>query len=125
MVRCLLIENDAHERQKLATMVQGFGCMCEALGAEQAAALLMSRAPDFILMEARDDSASREVLRLVQYRSETGKGPVVILYAERPSLDDVGLSILSGAADFLVKPFDSELLQFKLEQAGLLHRPAA
>jgi len=32
----------------------------------------------------------------------------------------VGESILAGAADFLVKPFDSKLMRFKLEQAGVL-----
>lgn len=125
MIRCLLIENSSIERQKLSAMVEGFGFACEALSAEKAASTLMENVPDLILMEAKDDAGSREVLRLVQYRSETGHAPVTILYAEKPNLDDVGLSIVAGAADFLVKPFDAELLRFKLEQAGLLHRPAA
>jgi len=125
MVRCLLIENDANERQKLSTMVAAFGFECEALSAEKAASSLMENAPDLILMEARDDAGSRELLRLVQYRSETGSAPVVILYAEKPSLEDVGLAVVAGVAHFLAKPFDAELLRFKIEQAGLLHRSAA
>ena len=125
MVRCLLIDKDPKERQKLSAILQTFGFACEAAGPETAAAVLFEQATDLVLMEARDEPASRELLRLVQYRSESGNGPVVIVYAERPSLDEMGLSILAGASDFLVKPFDSKLLQFKLEQAGLLHRPAA
>ncbi|MBG1231322.1 response regulator [Aestuariivirga litoralis] len=125
MVRCLLIENNTNEGQRLSAMLEGFGFSCEASTAQAAHPMLMDSVPDLVLMEARDEPAVREILRLVQYHAEAGRGPVVILYAEAPSLDDVGLSIVSGASDFLVKPFDAELLQFKLEQAGLLHRPAA
>ena len=32
----------------------------------------------------------------------------------------IGRSILQGAADVLMKPFDREILQFKLRQAGIL-----
>ena len=125
MVRCLLIESNSDVRHELSAMVEGFGFACDSMPAETAAAVLMESTPDLILMEARDEPSFREILRLIQYRSQTEDGPVVILYAQKPSLEDMGLSIVSGVADFLVKPFDAELLQFKLEQAGLLHRPAA
>jgi len=45
---------------------------------------------------------------------------VVILYANEPDAEEIGQSILEGAADFIMQPFDLELLQFKLRQAGVL-----
>jgi CheY-like chemotaxis protein len=125
MVQCLLIEDNPTERQRLSTMMESFGVDCCAVVAETAVAAVMNSPPDLVLMEARDEPAVHELVRLVQYRAETGEGPVVVLYAEKPSLEAVGLSIVSGAAHFLAKPFDAELLQFKLVQAGLLPRPAA
>ena len=35
-------------------------------------------------------------------------------------MEMIGQSILQGAADVIMKPFDRELLQFKLKQAGIL-----
>ena len=48
-----------------------------------------------------------------------GKRPLVILYANEPAAE-IGQSILEGAAEFMMQPFDLELLQFKLHQAGVL-----
>ena len=49
-----------------------------------------------------------------------GRKPVVILYAEKPDMEMIGQSILQGAADVIIKPFDSEILHFKLKQAGVI-----
>jgi two-component system, chemotaxis family, chemotaxis protein CheY len=49
-----------------------------------------------------------------------GGRPVVILYADAPDFDTMGAAILEGASEFLLKPFDRELLTFKLRQSGVL-----
>ena len=53
-------------------------------------------------------------------RTARGKNTVVILYANEPDAEEIGQSIMEGAADFIMQPFDLELLQFKLRQAGVL-----
>jgi hypothetical protein len=44
---------------------------------------------------------------------------VVFLYADTPDTEMFGQSILEGAADVLMMPCDSDLLHFKLRQAGI------
>ena len=76
--------------------------------------------PDVVVMEASGVKAAKEFLRLVRYQGRSRRRPVVILYADKPNMESVGETIIEGAADFLVKPFDRDLLLFKLEQAGVL-----
>jgi CheY-like chemotaxis protein len=75
--------------------------------------------PDVIIMEASERPATREFLKLVQRRGLGRAAPVVILYTSNPDLQEMGASILEGAAEFLVKPFSDTLMRFKLELAGV------
>ncbi len=121
MVRCLLIDESAEERGRLLPLLGELGLECEARAkAEEGIRFCQQHRPDVIIMEATTQPATKEFLRLVRYQVSGRRAPVVILYSDKPNLDDVGESILAGAADFLVKPFDSKLMRFKLEQAGVL-----
>ncbi len=61
----------------------------------------------------------REMVKRLRY-STKGKPPVVFLYAEHADTELFGQTILEGAADVLMMPFDRDLLQFKLKQAGVI-----
>ena len=121
MLSCLLIDKNPNERRRLTQLLSGLGLFChERDGAEEGIRFCQERKPDVVVMEASGLPAAKEFLRLVRYQNRTTKRPVVILYADKPDLEAVGESIMDGAADFLMKPFDRDLLQFKLEQAGVL-----
>jgi len=121
MVNCLLIDKNPLERQRLQQMLGAIGFHCdERAGAEEGIRFCQESSPDVVVMEASGIKATKEFLRLVRYQGRTSRRPVVILYADRPNMEAVGENIIDGAADFLVKPFDRDLLLFKLEQAGVL-----
>jgi DNA-binding NtrC family response regulator len=63
---------------------------------------------------------AREFLRHATYQGQRTGRPVVIVYADQPNFETMGEMILDGAAEFLMKPFSKDLLQFKLKQAGVL-----
>jgi two-component system, chemotaxis family, chemotaxis protein CheY len=120
MVSCLLIDKNPLERQKLQQMLGTMGFHCdERSGAEEGIRFCQESNPDVVVMEASGVKAAKEFLRLVRYQGRAQRRPVVILYAEKPNMASVGETIIEGAADFLVKPFDRDLLLFKLEQAGV------
>jgi two-component system chemotaxis response regulator CheY len=121
MARCLLIDEDTAERQRLLPMLSGLGLeTAQAAAAEDALKYCNDNAPDVVMMAAgHNGSRPRDLVTRLR-RARHGKRPVVILYAESPDTDMIGQSILQGAADVLMKPFDRELLQFKLKQAGIL-----
>ncbi len=121
MVNCLLIDKNPVERQRLQQMLCAIGFHCdERAGAEEGIRFCQESSPDLVVMEASGAQATKEFLRLVRYQGRANRRPVVILYADRPNMASVGETIIDGAADFLVKPFDRDLLLFKLEQAGVL-----
>ena len=121
MVNCLLIDKNPEERQRLQQMLCAVGFHCdERAGAEEGIRYCQEQKPDVVVMEASGVIAAKEFLRLVKYQGRSNQRPVVILYADKPNMASVGETIIQGAADFLVKPFDRDLLLFKLEQAGIL-----
>jgi two-component system chemotaxis response regulator CheY len=121
MVSCLLIDGNAAERSRIGDLVRGFGMDCvERAGAAEGIRYCDEQQPEVVLMDATARPEVDEFLRRVRRQAKGRKMPVVILYSEAPDMASMGQSIIEGAAEFMVKPFDGRLLSFKLEQAGLL-----
>ncbi|HMT15407.1 MAG TPA: response regulator [Aestuariivirga sp.] len=120
MVQCLLIDKDPGERARLAQILSGLGmALTERALAGEGVAYCNDNAPDVVLMQAEgQDMEAQDFVRRVRRSPKTRK-PVVILYAGAADTEVIGQSILSGAADFLMLPFDRDLLAFKLRQAGI------
>jgi PleD family two-component response regulator len=121
MVECLLIDGHAGERHRVMSLLNGLGLkMTERAEAADALSYCNDNAPDLVMLAAeRSGVTSSEFIRGMR-KSPKGKKPVVILYGRGTDADAVSQSILEGAADFLQQPFDSDLLRFKLKQAGII-----
>ena len=121
MTRCLLIDEDGTERRNLEGLLSALGIdTALSSGADEALRYCNDNSPEVVMLSA--DSAGLQPRDLVKRlrRPAKGRPPVVFLYADKPDTDMIGLSILEGAADVLMMPFDRELLQFKLQQAGII-----
>lgn len=121
MTRCLLIDGDSAERRRLVQLLTGLGLETAfSAKADEALQYCNDNAPDLVMVAAGTPGvAPRELVRRLQ-RTAAGRPPVVFLYAETPDTDMIGQTILEGAADVLMMPFDRDLLQFKLRQAGVI-----
>ncbi len=121
MTSVLLIEDDKAERQRLETMLGGLGLdLIAPEGTEEALKVCNDNTPDLVMLAAGGNAKRpRDFVKRLR-REIHGKSPIVILYADTPDMEMIGQSILQGAADVIMKPFDRELLQFKLKQAGVL-----
>jgi two-component system, chemotaxis family, chemotaxis protein CheY len=121
MTSCLLIDENGAERLRLRSMLDGLGIeTAQAAATEEALQFCNDNAPDVVMLSAagaggRPTDFVRRLRRKVQ-----GKAPIVILYADTPDTEMIGRSIMQGAADVLMKPFDQDLLRFKLRQAGVI-----
>lgn len=126
MVSCLLIEKDDAQRQQLTLMLETLGMDCTSVGrADDGLALIENLHPDVVVMEANEARSVRPFLRLVRHDSPAQRAPVLLFYSKRASMDVIGETILNGAAEFLMLPFDRDLLSFKLKQAGIALPKAA
>jgi two-component system, chemotaxis family, chemotaxis protein CheY len=120
MARCLLIDQDAQERARLGSLFSSLGYDCvEKKAADEGLSYCNAENPDVVVMVASRQQASRDFLRLARNKNSESGRPIVFVYAEKASTDTIGESIIEGAADFLMKPFDRDILRFKLAQAGL------
>ncbi len=119
MVSCLLVDQNGSERSRLAKILDGLGFECsESDHLDQAVRFAQASMPELILCNASEQTPAQEFLRLVKGGGLQQLQPVVIFYADAPKMDAMGASILAGASDFLIQPFDDRILKFKLEQAG-------
>ena len=119
MVSCLLVDQNGIERSRLAKMLGGLGFECaESAGLDAAVTFAQTSKPELILVNASEQTPAHDFLRLVKSGGQQQVQPVVIFYADAPKMEAMGASILAGASDFLIQPFDSRILKFKLQQAG-------
>ncbi|MEO6607809.1 MAG: hypothetical protein ABIN69_05010 [Aestuariivirga sp.] len=120
MVECLLIESNEAERKRLVVLMADLGFACaERAVTEEAILYCRQQTPAVVMMEASASPSTCEFLRSISQRPHGAK-PIIILYADSPEVENVVQSIHEGAAEFLARPFDRDLLKFKLEQAGAL-----
>ena len=121
MVDCLLIESNPAKRERLALLLAELGFDCaQREKAEEAILYCHQQAPAMVMMEASAHPSTSEFLKKIRVQRQGSKQPIIILYSDSPDVDAVVQSIHDGAAEFLARPFDRDLLKFKLEQAGVL-----
>ncbi len=121
MVSCLLIDRNAGERHRLSDLMAELGFDCIALPeAADGIRYCQSHHPDVVVMSASVAAEARDFLRFAPAGGSRDDRPVVIFYAETPDVETMGEAIREGAAEFLLKPFDRDLLTFKLRQSGVI-----
>jgi two-component system, chemotaxis family, chemotaxis protein CheY len=126
MVSCLLIDNNTYERGRISGLLDQLGVMShQHSDMEAAIRFCQDNKPDVVMLDASALPHANEFLRLVRYQSRNTGRPVVILYASDASMAQMGDSILNGASEFMMVPFDLDLLRFKLTQSGVLLAAAA
>jgi two-component system chemotaxis response regulator CheY len=121
MTSVLLIDEDGAERQRLESMLDGLGLdLIKSGQGDEALQVCNDNSPDLVMLAAgASQTRPKDFVKRLR-RPSHGKSPIVILYADTPDMEMIGQSILQGAADVIMKPFDRELLHFKLQQAGVL-----
>lgn len=121
MTKCLLIDEGSTGRRHLEQMLSGLGMETSlSAGADDALKFCNDNSPDVVMVSAGTRGvAPRDLVKRLRYNAR-GKPPVVFLYAEKADTEMFGQTILEGAADVLMMPFDRDLLHFKLRQAGVI-----
>lgn len=121
MVSCLVIDRNEDQRHLLGGLMAEMGFACTELSApEDGIRFCHEHDPDVVVMDVSGLPQARDFLRLTANAGRRAGRPVVILYADNADFDTMGEAMLEGAAEFLMKPFDRDLLAFKLRQSGVL-----
>ncbi|MFM2148482.1 MAG: hypothetical protein RLZZ187_788 [Pseudomonadota bacterium] len=122
---CLVVDDSRVVRKAARRVLEGFGfSVQEAADGQEALTACRTALPDFVLLDWNMpvmDGLS--FLRAV--RAEHGEAkPLVMLCTTENTQEKILQALEAGAQEYVMKPFDAEILGGKLLQLGLLREAA-
>ncbi|MFO0293177.1 MAG: PleD family two-component system response regulator [Rhodospirillales bacterium] len=126
MKSCLVVDGSKVIRMVTRRIVEGAGYgVREAADPGAATAACGDAMPDLILLDwDLPGSGGAEVLRAVR-EMEGGGGAAVILCSSQSDPARISDALAAGADEYVMKPFDGQILRSKLELLGLGGSPMA
>jgi two-component system, chemotaxis family, chemotaxis protein CheY len=118
---CLVVDDSRVVRKVARRILEANGCtVSEAGDGQQALDVCRAGLPDFVLLDW-NMPVMDGITFLRALREEFGPGvPPVIFCTTENDMAHIEMAITSGAQEYIMKPFDEEILVGKLCQAGLL-----
>ena len=123
---CLVVDDSRVVRKAARRMLEGYGfTVAEAADGAEALAACRAGLPRAVLLDW-----NMPVMDGLQFlraaRAEFGPDrPVVVLCTTEAGMDRIVQALEAGAQEYVMKPFDTEILHDKFVQAGLLRDGAA
>jgi two-component system, chemotaxis family, chemotaxis protein CheY len=122
MGRTCLVVDDSRVVRKVARRIlenNGFA-VTEAADGQLALEACRASMPDCVLLDW-NMPVMNGLSFLRQLRTEFGQdNPTVVFCTTENDMDHIEQAITSGAQEYIMKPFDEEILTGKLAQVGLL-----
>lgn len=121
MKSCLVVDDSRVIRKVACRLFEELNFHVEeAPDAATALEVCVHKMPDLILLDCTVPSMSC-VEFLSRLRKESGgMWPVVLFSTTENDISHISEAVGSGANDFIMKPFDRDLLRAKLMEVGLL-----
>lgn len=121
MKNCLIVDDSGVVRTVARRILQELDFVChEAENGQQAYDACMGQLPDIILLDWNMPVMSGiEFIELLR-KSPGGEEPKVIFCTAEKGAEQIRRAIKAGANEYIIKPFDQNLLESKLKLVGLL-----
>lgn len=121
MKTCLVVDDSSTIRKVIRRMLEDLEFQIEeAADGQQALDACRRKMPDAILLDwhmpVMDGLQFLKELR----KTNGGNAPVVVFCTTENEINSIQEAIVAGANEYIMKPFDSEIIQAKLTQVGLL-----
>jgi len=118
---CLVVDDSRVIRKVARRILEDLGFeTAEAADGAQALAWCRAAMPDAVLLDwnmpVMDGLAFLRALR----QEEGGRKPVVVFCTVENDLEHISRALEAGADEYIMKPFDSEILESKFAEAGLV-----
>ena len=121
MPSCLVVDDSRVVRKVARRIVEDLGFSCEeAEDGQKAQQYCASTMPDAILLDWNMPVMSGieflEKLRAMP----NGKTPKVVFCTTENDMAHITRAMNAGADEYIMKPFDAEIIQYKFSQVGLI-----
>ncbi len=121
MKTCLLVDDSGLVRKVARRIIEGFSFTCsDAPDGMQAVEACSAAMPDAILLDWNMPGISGiETLKLIR-AMPGGDHPKIVLCTTNSEVEHIMKALEEGADEYIMKPFDSDIVRSKFEQIGLL-----
>ena len=121
MKTCLIVDDSRVIRTAAGRIVAELGFSVEeASNGQQALDICGQRRPDAILLDWNMPIMDGMEFLLALPESADGTKPLVIFCTTESSMEHIQKALEAGANEYIMKPFDREILEAKFRQIGLL-----
>lgn len=121
MKRCLIVDDSKTVRAVARRILQALDLETEeAEDGEQALAACLRQMPDAVLLDWNMPVRNGlDFLRELRARSGVNQ-PIVVFCTTENEFGRIQEALEAGADEYIMKPFDKEILESKLQQVGIL-----
>jgi two-component system, chemotaxis family, chemotaxis protein CheY len=121
MKSCLVVDDSRVVRKVARKILEELSFACsEAEDGKQAVDACVRAMPDAILLDWNMPIMTGiEFLRVLR-RMPNGNHPKVVFCTTENDLSHIQEALSAGANEYIMKPFDSDIIQTKFQQVGLL-----
>ena len=121
MRSCLVVDDSRVVRMVARRILEQLGfATAEAANGQEALDACGTRLPDAVLLDW-NMPVMNGLDFLLELRSKYGKtGPKVVFCTTENSMASIRAALEAGADDYIMKPFDRDILEAQFSQAGLL-----
>lgn len=125
MKSCLIVDDSRVVRKVARRIAEDLGFTCdEAEDGQKAYEACQAKMPDAILLDWNMPIMSGiEFLEKLR-QMDNGGYPKVIFCTTENDMNHIQRAIQAGADEYIMKPFDSEIIESKFIQIGLLQQSA-
>jgi len=121
MKRCLVIDDSSVIRKVARRILEGFGfTIVEASDGRQALEACTKEMPEAILLDwnmpVMDGYEFLRELRAMPH----GDNPKIDFYTTENDLAHIARAMHAGADEYIMKPFDKEIVEAKFQEVGLI-----
>ena len=121
MKRCLIVDDSRVVRKVASRIIQDLDFeVVEAGDGAQALQHCREQMPDAVLLDWNMPVMNGlDFLRSLR-REDGGKEPIVVFCSTENDAEHISEAVRCGANEFVMKPFDSDIIQSKFAEAGLI-----
>jgi two-component system chemotaxis response regulator CheY len=121
MKSCLVVDDSRVIRLVARRILESLNfAVEEAADGRQAMVACQRHMPDVILLDWNMPEMNGIDFLKELRKTDAGKAPVVVFCTTETDLNHIQEAISAGANEYIMKPFDSEILENKFTQVGLL-----
>lgn len=121
MKTCLIVDDSRVVRKVASRIIRDLKFdIAEASDGAEALNHCREQMPDAVLLDWNMPVMNGlDFLRALR-REEEGKKPVVVFCSTENDAEHIGEAIRSGADEFIMKPFDADIIESKFAEVGLV-----